>query len=72
MKRAGRAAGLAPIALVAVAAASLVVLFFLNPKAIPSPMGRPTELLADPSFEQPATTGAWVSSGGLTNRSWLH
>ena len=66
MKRAGRAAGLAPIALVAVAAASLVVLFFLNPKAIPSPMGRPTELLADPSFEQPATTGAWVSSGGST------
>ncbi len=63
MTRSGRAARLAPIAFVVAIAVASVVLFLLNPKAIPSPMGRPTELLADPSFEQPASTGAWVSSG---------
>ena len=39
------------------------LLFRLNPADVPAPAVDPSELLADPSFEQAATLGAWNSGG---------
>lgn len=53
-------------ALTAVAAVVVLlaaILFRLNPAEVPAPTVDPSELLQDPSFEQPATLGAWSAGG---------